>query len=172
MGVSTSHPRRDLLALVEGRLDQPARARVEQHLATCAACRAEAAELMEMTDMLGALPTAMGPLVTRPADSWSRVWTRVQGAPIRRVAPQLNLYVSRAAVLFVLAAALPGGLAAQPLVVTAGVIQTPVVEQATPIAGTAPAAGFGQLGTALAGDRHVTAARPIPIQTPVPGQKG
>jgi anti-sigma factor RsiW len=172
MGVSASHPGRDLLPLVEGRLDQASRARVERHLATCAACRAEAAELAEMADMLGGLPTAMAPLVTRPAGSWSRVWTRVQAVPLRRVAPQLNLYVSLAAVLFVVAAALPGGLATQPLVVTAGVIQTPVVEQATPVAGTAPAAGFGQLGTALAGDRHLSAARPIPIQTPVPGQKG
>jgi len=172
MGLSTSHPRRDLLAMVEGRLEPSARARVEQHLATCAPCRAEAAELVELSDTLGGLPSAMRPLMARPADSWSRVWARVQGVPIRRVAPQLNLYVSLAAVLFVLAAALPGGLAAQPLTVTAGVIQTPVVVQATPITGTAPAAGAEKLGTAQAGDRHVAAARPIPIQTPIPGQKG
>ena len=172
MGISASHARRDLLALVEGRLDQPGRARVEQHLAACAACRAEAAELTEMADMLDGLPAAMRPLTARPADSWSRVWARVQGVPIRRVAPQLNLYVSLAAVVFVLAAALPGGLAAQPLTVTAGVIQTPVVDQVTPIAGTVPAASSEQVGTALAGDRHATAARPIPIQTPIPGQKG
>jgi anti-sigma factor RsiW len=172
MGMNTPHPGRDLLALVERRLDHAARAQVEQHLATCATCRAEAADLMEMADTLGALPSALGPLSTRPAGSWSHVWARVQGVPIRRVAPQLNLYVSLAAVLFVLAAALPAGLAAQPLPVTAGVIQTPVVEQATPLAGTATAAGSGQLGTALAGDRHGTPARPIAIETPIPGQKG
>ena len=85
--------------------------------------------------------------------------------------PQLNLYVSLAAVVFVLAAALPAGLGAQPLPVTAGVIQTPVTVAATPAAGKTASVISGQLSTALAA-RPVTAARPIPIQTPVPGQKG
>jgi len=169
VGLSTPHPRSDLLALAEGRLGSAARRQVEQHLVTCTSCRAEAAALTDMADRLAAMPAALRPLTSRPAGSWAQVWARVHSAPVRRVVPQLKLYVSLAAVLFVLAAALPAGLAAQPLPVTAGVIQTPVVEQATPIVGTATAAGTGQLGTALAGDRSVTAARPIPIQTPTPG---
>jgi anti-sigma factor RsiW len=172
MGMNTRHPRTELLALVDGRLSPAARALVEQHLAGCAACRAEAAHLFDMADTLSALPAAMRPLTALPADSWAHVWARVQGVPIRRVVPQLNLVVSLAAVLFVVGAALPAGLAAQPLPVTAGVIQTPAVGLATPIVGTATAATSGQLGTALAADRQVTAARPIPIQTPIPGQKG
>src|SRR5690349_13697854 len=128
MGLSTVHPQAHLLAWVEGRLDPSTRALVQQHLAGCRACQAEVAELAEMADTLGALPAALGPLTAPPAGSWSRVWARVQDVPLRRVVPQLNLYVSLAAVLFVVAAALPAGLAAQPLPVTAGVIQTPFAE--------------------------------------------
>ncbi len=170
--MSARHPRPDLLAFVEGGLDAAARARVARHLAACPACQAEAAELMQVTDKLGALPLALRPLLASPAGAWSHVWARVQGVPIRRVVPQLNLYLSLAAVLFVLAAALPVGLGAQPLAVTAGVIQTPVAALATPIASKGTAASWGQVSTALAADRHATAARPIPVPTPIPGQKG
>jgi anti-sigma factor RsiW len=172
MGLIQRHPRAQLLALVEGRLDAAAQRRVEAHLVGCAACRAEAAELADTVDTLAALPGALAQLSRPPAGSWSRVWATVQRAPIRRLAPQLNLYAGLAALLFVLAAALPVGLAAQPLPVTAGVIQTPVALNATPVVGTVPVADLPTLGTALAGDRQVTAARPIPIETPVPGQKG
>ena len=172
MGLSARHPRPDLLALVEGRLDEAARARVARHLALCLACQAEAAQLMHVADILGALPQALRPLTASPAGAWSHVWARVQGAPIRPGVPQLNLYLSLAAVLFVLAAALPAGWAALPLAATAGVIQTPEAVLATPIAGKGTAASWASVSTALAAVRPVTAARPIPIQTPIPGQKG
>jgi anti-sigma factor RsiW len=171
MGLKTRHPRQELLDYVDGRLEPAARARVAKHLSDCAECSAEAGELARVNEMLSALPAALRPLTVRPAGSWSQVWGRVTGAPLRRVVPQLNLYLSLAAVVFVLAAALPAGLAAQPLPVTAGVIQTPVAILATPAASTSTLAAAEQLGTALAA-RPATAARPIPIQTPVPGQKG
>jgi anti-sigma factor RsiW len=171
MGMKTPHPRQELLAYVEGRLEAPDRARVAQHLRGCPGCQAEVAELEQVNETLGALPAALRPLTLRPAGSWPKVWDRVQGVPLRRVVPQLNLYLSLAAVIFVLAAALPASLGAQPLPVTAGVIQTPVAAQATPAAGKSTLAASALVSTALAA-RTVTAARPIPIQTPIPGQKG
>jgi anti-sigma factor RsiW len=171
--MSIQHPRQELLAFVEGRLDQPGRARVAAHLASCPVCRAEAAELMELIDSLNALPGALRGLSQRQAGSWPAVWARVQGVTIRRMVPQLNLYLSLAAVVFVLAAVLPAGLGAQPLPVTAGAIQTPIAAPATPIAGTVTAAGsVGQVSTALAAGRLARGARAIPNPTPVPGQSG
>jgi anti-sigma factor RsiW len=171
MGLKTAHPRSRLLAYVDGSLEPRARAEVAEHLAACGECRAEVADLAHLEDTLRALPAALRPLTLPPSGAWSQVWSQVGGAPLRRVMPQLNLYLSLAAVVFVLAAALPAGLGAQPLPVTAGVIQTPVTIAATPAAGKTTSAISGQLSTALAA-RPVTAARPIPIQTPVPGQKG
>jgi anti-sigma factor RsiW len=167
------HPHQQLLAFVDGGLEPATQTRVAEHLAGCAECRAEAAELARVNDMLRALPAAMRPLTRRPAGSWSQVWGRVNGVPLplRRAVPQLNLYLSLAAVVFVLAAAVPASLGAQPLPVTAGVIQTPVAAAATPAAGKGTSVATGQLSTALAA-KPVTAARPIPIQTPIPGQKG
>jgi anti-sigma factor RsiW len=170
MGMTSGHPRDELLALIELRLDASSRARVEAHLAGCPACRAEAAELMQINDTLGALPAALRALPDGRAGGWSAVWARVQAGPIRRVVPQLNLYLSLAAVVFVLAAALPAGLGAQPLAVTAGVIQTPAAAQATPVAGKGAAAGVGQVSTALA--HLATPARPAPNPTPVPDVQG
>ena len=171
MGLKTAHPRARLLAYVDGSLEPRARAKVAKHLAACDECRAEAAELAYLEDTLRVLPAALRPLTLPPGGAWSQVWGRVAGAPLRRVMPQLNLYLSLAAVVFVLAAALPAGLGAQPLPVTAGVIQTPVTAAATPAAGKTTSAISGQLSTTLAA-RPVTAARPIPTQTPAPGQKG
>ena len=170
MGLKMRHPRRELLTFVDGGLEPPARARVAEHLTGCNACRAEAAELERVNETLRALPAALRPLTLRPSRAWSQVWGRVRGVPLRRVVPQLNLYLSLAAVVFVLAAAMPASLGAQPLSVTAGVIQTPVAAAATP-AGKGTATAIGQLSTALAA-KAVTAAHPIPIETPIPGQKG
>ena len=104
MGVKTAHPRRELLAFVDGGLEAAEQARVAEHLAHCAACRAEATELERVNEMLHALPAALRPLTQRPAGAWSQVWGRVRGVPLRRVVPQLNLYLSLAAVVFALAA--------------------------------------------------------------------
>src|SRR5258708_8679887 len=114
MGMNTRHPRAELLALADGRLSPAARALVEQHLAGCAACRAEAAHLFDMADTLSALPAAMRPLTALPADSWAHVWARVQGVPIRRVFPQLNLVVTLPAVFFLVPPPLPPGLSTPP----------------------------------------------------------
>lgn len=168
--MTAPHPRKELLALVEGRLDAARRAQVEHHLAGCALCRVEAAELAHVTDTLGALPAALRGLPDFRAGSWSTVWARVQGVPVRRMVPQLNLYLSLAVLVFVLAAALPAGLAGPPILVTAGVIQTPVAVQATPVVGRGTASAVGRVSTALA--RVSTSARPIPNPTPVPGLKG
>jgi anti-sigma factor RsiW len=173
MGLNTTHPRPELLEFVAGGLEPTRRERVAEHLAACDACRAEAAELARVHDLLGALPLALRPLTLRSASAWPQVWGRVTQAPLRRVVPQLNFYLSLAAVLFAITAALPASLGAQPLPVTAGVIQTPVAAALTPVAtfgSTLVAAGLTD-GTALAA-RPATAARPIPIQTPIPGQKG
>lgn len=173
MGLSVQHPRQELLAFVEGRLDPCALARVSAHLAGCARCRAEAAELMDVTDSLNALPAALRGLSERRAGAWAVVWGRVQAVPIRRLVPQLNFFLSLTAVVFVLAAALPAGLGAQPLPVTAGAIQTPVALPATPVAGKVTAAGPAwQVSTALAASRLPRGARPVPNPTPVPGQRG
>jgi anti-sigma factor RsiW len=174
MGMKSGHPRQALLAFVEGRLDAAGRARVERHLPDCAACRAEVAELIHVTDTIGALPAALGGLAQRPAGSWSAIWARVRAVPVRplSVAPQLNLTLSLAVVVFVLAASLPAGLGARPASVTAGAIQTPVAAHATPSAGRGTAAGAAQLSTALAANRLAAGARAIPVPTPVPGLKG
>jgi anti-sigma factor RsiW len=173
VGISVQHPRQELLAYVEGRLDQAGRVRVSAHLADCPRCRAEAAELMDVTDSLNALPAALRGLSERQAGSWSMVWGRVQSAPIRRMVPQLNLYLSLTAVVFVLAAALPAGLGAQPLPVMAGAIQTPVALPVTPVAGKVTAGEpVGQVSTALAASRLPRGARAVPNPTPVPGQRG
>ncbi len=172
MGLSGQHPRRQLLAFVEGSLEPAEREQVERHVAVCAACQAEVADLAQMHDTLSALPAALRGLVARPAGSWSAVWARVQGTPVRRMLPQLNLYVSLAVVVFVLAAALPAGLAAQPALATAGAVQTPVVAPVTPSAGKAAVAYAGQVSTALATNQMTLGAQAIPVPTPVPGLKG
>jgi anti-sigma factor RsiW len=170
--MTIKHPRLELLAFVEGRLDQPAQARVKEHLAGCPRCRAEVAELMQLTDSLDALPGALRGLSERRTGSWLAVWARVQGLPIRRMVPQLNLYLSLVAVVFVLVAAVPAGLGVQTLPVTAGAIQTPTAP-ATPIVGTITAASSaGQVSTALAAGRLARGAQAIPNPTPVPGQRG
>jgi anti-sigma factor RsiW len=172
MGLSRAHPRSDLLRLVEGELDGPARARVEQHLADCPACRAQLAELAQAADSLGAMPAALRRLATPSAASWPAVWARVQRVPVRRMAPQLNLYLSLAIVAFGLAAALPRGLGVQPARATAGANQPPVASLVTPTAAHPAAPGAGQVSTALAAGRLATGAQAMPAPTPVPGVKG
>jgi anti-sigma factor RsiW len=172
MGLKTTHPQAELLAFVDGRLEAAERARVARHLADCPACRADVFELARVDETLSALPAALRPLTAPAAGSWSRVWVQTQARSLRRVVPQLNFYLSLAAVIFVLAAAVPASLGAQPMPVTAGVIQTPLAEQMTPAAGMPTFTSAGRASTAPAVARAVTAARPVPNETPVPGQKG
>ena len=50
------HPFADLNAYIDGALDPQARARVDAHLATCAACQARVAELRATARLITALP--------------------------------------------------------------------------------------------------------------------
>ena len=175
MGLSARHPRPELLGLLEKRLDPADRARVEQHVAACAVCQAELAELAQVHDMLNAVPRALRGLAEPSSNSWPIVWARVQRVPMRRMAPQLNLFVSLAVVVFVLAAAFPRNLSNKPVLGPDGgvqtAVQTPVAAQMTPSADKTAAPGAAQLSTASAGI-PLTGARAMPAPTPVPGLKG
>jgi anti-sigma factor RsiW len=74
MGVVTGHGRDDLLRYAEQRLDAASRARVEAHLARCAACRAEAATLVDLVDSLQAMPGALRAPAAVAARRWPAVW--------------------------------------------------------------------------------------------------
>jgi anti-sigma factor RsiW len=173
-----THPRHELLALVEHRLDSARRATVEAHLAVCSRCRVEAAELLLLTDNLAAIPAAMRPLVEGAPGGrgreWPVIWSRIERGPMRRIMPQLSFYLSVAVTVFVFALTVPTGIGAPQLAATVGAIQTPLAAQATP--GTlGPDARLSNLGAAAASTalvRAYTAARPIPVPTPVPGPKG
>ena len=170
MGMSRQHPRRDLFRLVEGGLDPAARARVEQHVADCAACQTELSHMTQTVDSLRAIPHALHQLTAPSPAAWPAVWARMQRVPVRRMAPHLNLVLSLAAVVFVLAAALPSGLGVQPMRVTAGANQTPQTVLATPSAGKAIGSEAVQVSTALAASHLATGARALPAPTPIPGQ--
>jgi anti-sigma factor RsiW len=163
----THHVRPDLLAWAERRLEPAMRARVDAHLGVCRACRAEADDLLHLADTLGALPKALRALPIRSARSWPAVWARMQQSPLPRALPRLSVYLSLAAVVFVLAAALPSRLGLQPLTVTAGVVETPVSPQATVVVVSSTDA----LADA-SGRLQATNAWPMPAPTPVPGVKG
>jgi anti-sigma factor RsiW len=172
MGLTGAHPRADLLRLVDGRLEAGTRARVEQHLAGCPQCRAELAELAQTADNLRAIPGALRQLATAPASSWPVVWARVQNVPVRHMAPQLNLYLSLAIGVFVIVAALPRGLGAQPVRATAGANQAPSAALVTPNAAHPAGPRAAQVSTALAASRLASGAQAMPAPTPVPGAKG
>ena len=172
MGIVTGHPRREFLALIENRLDVARRAEVEAHLAVCARCRAEAAEITLLSDSLAAIPAALRPLAEGERGlrgmAWPTIWSRIQRGPIRRIMPQLSFYLSVAMTVFVFALTLPAGFGVPQLAVTAGAIQTPIAAQATPgtlvLDARLPGAVASASSTALVGAH--TVARPIPVPTP------
>src|SRR5439155_25392529 len=79
-----------LSAYADGRLDAPAAARVEAHLASCGACRARVEGLREVRTMLRSLPEAEPPrsFRIRPLDLTSG--SPVPGSPFVRLAPALG----------------------------------------------------------------------------------
>jgi anti-sigma factor RsiW len=172
MGLTAPHPRDELLGWVEKRLSPADQRRVGQHVAGCAACQAEAADLLRLNESLSALPAALRGLASPSGKSWSGVWARVQGVPVRRWGAQLNLGLSLAVIFFVIAAAFPAGLANEPVSVTVGAAQTPAAVQTTPAASTVAAPDPLEASTALAVNQRATGARALPVPTPIPGLKG
>ncbi len=71
-----------LAAYLGGELDGPTRARVDDHLAECPACRAELASLDEVWAVLGAAASAPVPA---PSDLWSKVRSRTVAVDPARV---------------------------------------------------------------------------------------
>jgi predicted anti-sigma-YlaC factor YlaD len=171
--MTTNHVRRVLLAWTEQRLAPAECARVEAHLRVCRACRAEADDLLHLADTLSGLPKALRALPMRSARSWPAVWARMQQSPLPRALPRLSVYLSLAAVVFVLAAALPSRLGLQPLTVTAGVVETPVAPRATVVVfSSTDALPDAAVGQQAAGQQAATTAWPMPAPTPVPGVRG
>jgi anti-sigma factor RsiW len=172
MGIVTNHPRREFLALLENRLDGDRRALVEAHLAVCARCRAEAAEMRLLMDNLAAIPAALRPLAEGERVyrglAWPTIWARIERGPVRRIMPQLSFYLSVAMTVFVFALTLPAAFGVPQLAVTAGAIQTPLAAEATPgtlVLDARPVgAAASASSTALLSVRSV--ARPIPVPTP------
>jgi anti-sigma factor RsiW len=167
MRMVSGHVHRDLLAWTEMRLPAADQARVEAHLGACRACRAEADDLLHLADTLGGLPKALRALPANGARSWPAVWARIQFTPLPRALPRLSFYLSLVGIVFALAAALPAGLGIQPLIVTAGVVETPVAPRATRVVSSTESLPDGGRDVKAA-----TAAWPIPVPTPIPNLKG
>jgi anti-sigma factor RsiW len=165
-----AHVQADLLRYAERRLDAAGVARVEAHLAGCAACRAAAAETAALVDALQAMPAALRALPGSSPRRWAGVWRRVRQPARRAALPRLSFGLSLATAAFSLLMALPAGLSGQPAAVTAGVVETPGISVLTPRA-AAEAGGQGRASaaaTSAASGLSVTAG-PAPIPTPVPG---
>jgi anti-sigma factor RsiW len=166
----SGHVHGDLVRYVERQLDAAARSRVEAHLASCAGCRAEAAETLALVDELQSMPAALRGLPQRTSRDWAGVWLRVQRPAVPARPPRLSFCLSLVAVAFSLVTLLPVGTAGTPAAVTVGVVQTPRLAALTPRA-DAPG-GEGQLASpaaaTAAGDMALTAG-PVPIPTPMPG---
>jgi len=73
----SAHPTEARLnGYADGSLDATARRAVEEHLASCAACRAEAAALTELVGAARALPRS----IATDRDLWAGIEARIQGA--------------------------------------------------------------------------------------------
>jgi anti-sigma factor RsiW len=172
MGLVMAHVDDDLLGFVERWLDPAAARRVSAHLARCARCRSQAADLRALSRELAGLPTALRGLGGR--GDWPAIWRRVRGAPLRgRAAPRLSFCLSLTAVAISAALAWPGTLPVQAGAVTAGLVETPRAAAHTPQAATA---GVGE--ALLAASGAATAGLPdLPVgpaasETPAPGSQG
>jgi Putative zinc-finger len=80
--------------LVDEALDEPARARAEEHLSTCDACFTRLQRMRVLVTQAAALPGAMPTL----PNEWERVRARLH-APVSRVAPTLPWWTRRSALL-------------------------------------------------------------------------
>lgn len=74
-------PHPDLVALIEKRLPPEERWLAERHLDDCAACRAELAEMRDLTEALQAMPEALETLPWRPARLWPAIRAGLQRRP-------------------------------------------------------------------------------------------
>lgn len=107
----SEHDRTQLGAYVLGALEPADIAEVEEHLATCAECRAEVAELSKLTDLLGEVPPEAfldGP----PEDGelmLQRTLREVRSSPAPK--KRRSRWLTVAAALVVFAGALGGGVA-------------------------------------------------------------
>jgi len=105
----SSHP--DLFRLIENRLSPPELRQARAHLITCAACRAELAELSEVADRLNAIPHALRHVRGRAERVWPALWARVRRPPRPIPAWPMTLGMSLATVCLVLSSLWPGGAA-------------------------------------------------------------
>lgn len=167
------HVQLDLVRYVERRLDAAGRARVEVHLAGCAACRAAAAETLALVDGLQAMPAALGRLPALTRRDWAGIWARARAPAGPPSLPRLSFCLSLVMAAFSLVTLLPPDLARQPAAVTAGMVQTPGAVAFTPRAlPSRPDAGWIDTAPATVAGDEVSAAGPIPAPTPMPGPLG
>lgn len=78
--MTDEHPVEDLAAYALGSLEETERARVETHIATCAAC---AARLRAYQGVVGVLPLGLVP-APAPPDGWDAIRAAVREHPARR----------------------------------------------------------------------------------------
>jgi anti-sigma factor RsiW len=76
------HIHRDWLRLIEKRLSPAERSQAEAHLAACPECRAELAEMRELTSAMQAMPSALRVMPGRTRNLWSAIWAQVQRGPV------------------------------------------------------------------------------------------
>jgi hypothetical protein len=179
MGGMTSHPQGQLLAYVERRLEPAARAKLESHLAGCAGCRDQAADLASTMDELEALPLALRAVPSRASANWPAVWSRVRraGGPIgpaaRRLAPRFSVYLSLAAAALSATLVWPGSFAAGAGAVTAGVVETPHTTVHTPhVVASRQTPVVAPQGTAVTAGLLAVPVGPAATETPAPGAGG
>ncbi|NUR94062.1 MAG: anti-sigma factor [Kribbellaceae bacterium] len=107
----SEHDRTQLGAYVLGALEPADIAEVEEHLSTCAECRAEVAELSELTDLLGEVPPEA--FLDGPPEGGElmlqRTLREVRSSPVPTKRRSRWLMVAAALVVF--AGALGGGVA-------------------------------------------------------------
>jgi hypothetical protein len=165
-----SHPRAELSAYLDSQLDPAARARVERHLARCAACRQELETLRQTVALVRQLPSAEPPrsFALQPSmvrGARSTTGGASTGRPWSAFRPALA--AALAAILVIVAA---GGLL-WPLALTgergaAPVALAPMSREAVPAKPVAPQAP----GDAPpAAERATTLRAPQPPAAPIEG---
>lgn len=174
-----------LLAYVERRLAGEEQAWMAAHLAACAACRQQAADLAQTVETLTALPAALRGVPSGARAQWPAVWVRVQRAkPAKpsgglipaagRLAPRATVYLSLMVAALTATMAWPGGMAARLEAVTAGVVETPRAASVTPgtVAPVAAASSDTARAVSVTASLLAVPQGPVAVGTPVPGEGG